>query len=282
MRIGTVLLGLLVTVILALAALTASPGAIAFDPTHQRGDDHRRISGAPLRDRSLLIEGNTIRDCFPRTPRAGGGTSARSQRKIHYSRIVRFPCALARMDGRALRQPRSDFRHRAGERTQGAARKKPGRRRSSALLSQRRPADIHQSSSEADIRQAVRNWLLNEPDLAWFPQYNDRIARAYAIAADEAHKAGFLVFGHTDNAPGSLRDGIDIFEHIWGFGEAVMSPEQLRSFQEGQFADLGDVHDRLEQAGWNDRGCGSAWRLSQSDAALRMGWHEQARPAARV
>ena len=38
-----------------------------------------------------------------------------------------------------------------------------------------------ESSSDADIRQAVRNWLLNEPDLAWFPQYNDRIARAYAI-----------------------------------------------------------------------------------------------------
>jgi hypothetical protein len=91
-----------------------------------------------------------------------------------------------------------------------------------------------ESSSEADIRQAVRNWLLNEPDLAWFPQYNDRIARAYAIAAEEAHKAGFLVFGHTDNAPGSLRDGIDIIEHIWGFGEAVMSPQELRSFQEGK------------------------------------------------
>jgi Amidohydrolase family len=91
-----------------------------------------------------------------------------------------------------------------------------------------------ESSSDADIRQAVRNWLLNEPDLAWFPQYNDRIARAYAIAADEAHKAGFLVFGHTDDAPGSLRDGIDIFEHIWGFGEAVMSPQELRSFQEGK------------------------------------------------
>jgi hypothetical protein len=96
-----------------------------------------------------------------------------------------------------------------------------------------RPA-FTESSSDDEIRQAVRNWLLNEPDLAWFPQYNDRIARAYAIAAEEAHKAGFIVFGHTDDAPGSLRDGIDIFEHIWGFGEAVMSPEQLRSFREGK------------------------------------------------
>jgi len=28
---------------------------------------------------------------------------------------------------------------------------------------------------------------------------------------------------------------MDIIEHIWGFGEAVMSPEQLRSFREGKF-----------------------------------------------
>ena len=44
-----------------------------------------------------------------------------------------------------------------------------------------------------------------------------------------------LVFGHNDDAPGSLRDGIEIFEHIWGFGEAVMSPQELRSFHEGKF-----------------------------------------------
>src|SRR5439155_27122428 len=56
-----------------------------------------------------------------------------------------------------------------------------------------------------------------------------------AIAADEAHKAAFMVFGHTDDAPGALRDGIDIIEHVWGFAEAVMSPEQLRSFRDGKF-----------------------------------------------
>jgi len=92
-----------------------------------------------------------------------------------------------------------------------------------------------ENSAEADIRQAVRTWLRNEPDLANFPQYNDRLARAYAIAADEVHKAGILVFGHTDNAPGSLRDGMDILEHVWGFAEALMSPQELRSFQEGKF-----------------------------------------------
>src|SRR6266446_9007907 len=44
-----------------------------------------------------------------------------------------------------------------------------------------------------------------------------------------------MAFGHTDNAPGSLRDGMDIIEHVWGFAEAVMSPQELRSFQEGKF-----------------------------------------------
>src|SRR5438552_13733797 len=92
-----------------------------------------------------------------------------------------------------------------------------------------------ENSAEADIRQAVRTWLRNEPDLAQFPQYNDRMSRAYAVAADEVHKAGLMVFGHADNAPGAVRDGIDIIEHVWGFAEALMSPEQLRSFREGKF-----------------------------------------------
>ena len=94
---------------------------------------------------------------------------------------------------------------------------------------------LPENASEADIRQMVRTWLLNEPDLAWFSQYNERNARTYAIAADEAQKSGFIIFGHTDNAPGSLHDGMGVVEHIWGFGEAVMSPEQLRAFREGKF-----------------------------------------------
>jgi hypothetical protein len=70
--------------------------------------------------------------------------------------------------------------------------------------------------------------------MAWFPQYNGRLARAYKFAADEAHKAGFLVLSHTDDAPGAVRDGIDILEHVWGYAEALMSPEQLKGFQDGK------------------------------------------------
>ena len=90
------------------------------------------------------------------------------------------------------------------------------------------------NSTDAEISAAIRIWLQSEPNLAWFPQYNDRFSRAYRVAADEAHKAGFMVFGHTDDAPASIRDGMDIVEHVWGYAEAVMSPQELRSFQEGR------------------------------------------------
>src|SRR5258707_5866658 len=90
------------------------------------------------------------------------------------------------------------------------------------------------NSTEADISYAMRTALQSEPDMAWFPQYNGRFSRAYKFAADQAHKAGLMVFGHSDDAPGAIRDGIDILEHVWGYAEAVMSPEELRSFQDGK------------------------------------------------
>jgi hypothetical protein len=193
------------------------------------------VSDTPLRDRSLLIEGNIIRGL----PDAGAAVPADAQvldlsgkfvipglfdSHVHWQEwmgelfvnhgvtsvmaLENVPKALRARSQDAADLPR--FFH-SGGRQQFAP-----------------------TSSEAEIRQAVRNWLRDEPDMAWFTQYNDRIARAYAIAADEAHKAGFVVFGHTDDAPGSLRDGMDIVEHVWGFAEAVMPPEELHSFQEGQ------------------------------------------------
>ena len=94
---------------------------------------------------------------------------------------------------------------------------------------------FNDASSEAEVHLVIRSWLQNEPDMAWFPQYNDRLSHNYALAAEEAHKAGFLVFGHTDNAPGSVRDGMDILEHVWGFGEALMTPDEHRAFREGKY-----------------------------------------------
>jgi hypothetical protein len=235
MPIGAILFGILLAITLALAAPTASRAQAPSRLVITGATIIDGFADAPLRDRSLLIEGNTIRDLFSADAAAPAGAQVLDlsgkfiipglfDSHVHWQEFMgelyvnhgvtsvmaleNVPKALRARSQDADDLPR--FFHSGG-----------------------RPA-FTESSSDADIRQGVRNWLLNEPDLAWFPQYNDRIARAYKVAADEAHKAGFIVFGHTDDAPGSLRDGIDIFEHIWGFGEAVMSPEQLRSFRDGK------------------------------------------------
>jgi amidohydrolase family protein len=193
------------------------------------------LADAPLQDRSLLIEGNVIRELLPKGAAAPAGAQVIDlsgkfiipglfDSHVHWEDYMgelyvnHGVTSIVRLENvsKALRLKSQDapdlprFFH-------------PGGR----LL-------ISESASEADIRQMVRGWLSNEPDFAWFAQYNDSNARAYAIAADEAHKAGLMIFGHTDNAPGSLRDGMDIIEHVWGFGEAIMTPEQLRSFREGK------------------------------------------------
>ena len=236
MRIGHLILGLLVTAILGLGA---PPNVRAQAPSTLLIKGATIIDGvsdAPLRDRSLLIEGNTIRDVLSADAAAPAGAQVLDlsgkfiipglfDSHVHWEEYMgelfvnhgvtsivaleNAPKALRARSQDAQDLPR--FFH-------------PGGR-----------LQLSNDVAEADVRQMVRTWLRNEPDFAWFAQYNDRNSRAYAIAADEAHKAGFMIFGHTDNAPGSVRDGMDIIEHIWGFAEAVMSPEQLRSFKEGQF-----------------------------------------------
>jgi hypothetical protein len=235
MRSSAMLRAILVTGILALATLTASHAQAPSTLLITGATIIDGLSDAPLRGRSLLIEGNTIRDLLPADAAAPAGSQVLDlsgkfiipglfdshvhwqewMGELYVNHGVTSVMALENVPKavRAKSQDASDlprFFHTGGR------------------------APFTESSSDAEIRQAVRSWLVNEPDLAWFPQYDDRIARSYAIAAEEAHKAGFLVFGHTDNAPGSLRDGIDIFEHIWGFEEALMSPEELRSFREGK------------------------------------------------
>ena len=230
-----ILLGILVAAVFAIAAPPAGRAQAPSMLLIRGATIIDGVSDAPLQDRSLLIEGNIIREL----PNAGAAAPAGAQvldlsgkfiipglfdSHVHWQEwmgelfvnhgvtsvmaLENVPKALRAKSQDATDLPR--FFHSGG-----------------------RPP-FTQTSSESEIRQAVRNWLLNEPDMAWFPQYNDGIARAYAIAADEAHKAGFIVFGHTDDAPGSLRDGIDVFEHIWGFAEAIMPPDELRSFQEGK------------------------------------------------
>src|SRR5437588_190080 len=236
MRIGGILLAIVVTGILAFGAPTTGRAQAPATVLIKGATIIDGLSDAPLRDRSLLIEGNTIRDLLSAdaAPPAGAQVLDLSGKfiipglfdshvhwqewmgELYVNHGVTSIMALLNVPkaARARSQDAADLPrlfHNGG-----------------------RP-QFSESSAEADARQAVRAWLLNEPDLANFPQYNDRIARAWAIAADEVHKAGLLVFGHTDNAPGALRVGIDILEHVWGFAEALMSSQELHSFQQGKF-----------------------------------------------
>src|SRR4051794_885208 len=236
MRIGHVVLGFLITVMLALAPLKPTQAQAPSTLVIRGATIIDGLSDAPLRDRALLIEGNNIRGLLPADAAVPAGAQVIDlsgkfiipglfDSHVHWQdymgelyvnhgvtsimALSDVPKALRTKSQDAVDLPR--LFHNGG-----------------------RP-QFSENSSEADIRQAVQVWLRNEPDLANFPQYNDRLDRAYAIAVDEVHKAGILVFGHTDNASGSLRDGQDILEHVWGFAEALMSPQELRSFQEGKF-----------------------------------------------
>ena len=238
MRSGSMVLGAVVAGFLALAGAafgqgptpTPAPllirGAVIIDG----------LADQPLRDRSILVEGNTIRDLVPADAAVPAGAQVLDlggkfiipglfnshvhweawMGELYVNHGVTSVMALDNVP-KAVRQRSQD--------TAGLPR---------LFHSGGRPA-FQATTPDAEIRQAVRTWLGTEPDLAWFPTHNERIARAYAIAAEEAHKAGFLVFGHSENTPAALRDGLDIVEHVWGFGQAGMSAEQLRAFQEGKF-----------------------------------------------
>jgi imidazolonepropionase-like amidohydrolase len=236
MRVARVFLVFLAAGILALAAPKSS-GAQTPSALLIRGATIiDGLSDAPLRDRSLLIEGNSIRELLPADAAAPAGAQV-----LDLGGKFIVPGLLDSHVHWEDYMGELFVNH--GVTSIVALENVPKALRASTQDAQDRPRFFHpggrlqlsENATEADVRQMVRTWLQNEPDLAWFAQYNERNARVYAIAADEAHKAGFIIFGHTDNAPGSVRDGMDIVEHIWGFAEAVMTPDELRAFRQGKF-----------------------------------------------
>ncbi len=235
MRIRRMFLGCLATGIFALAALTYSQAQAPSTLLIRGATIIDGLSDAPLRDRSLLIEGNTIRGVLPADAPAPAGAQVLDltgkfiipglfDSHVHWDPFMgellvnHGVTSILALDNvpKALRT-RSQSAHDLPRLFHTGAR-----------------PQFNPNSSEADITQTMRIWLQSEPDMAWFPQYNPRFSRAYKFAADEAHKAGFLVFSHTDHAPDAVRDGIDILEHVWGYAEALMSPEQLKAFQDGK------------------------------------------------
>ncbi len=106
------------------------------------------------------------------------------------------------------------------------------------FASQGRPA-FKPGMTREQVEQAVQDWLKRKPDYANFDVYNERNKQQYQWAAEMAHQAGLMVFGHTENAPASIDAGEDIVEHLWGFAEALMMPEELEGFREGKYLHWG-------------------------------------------
>jgi hypothetical protein len=89
------------------------------------------------------------------------------------------------------------------------------------------------------VRAAVREWLKGEPDMASMPQFSPANQQMWAWAAEAVHEAGLFTFGHTDLAPESVRVGHDGIEHIWGFAQALMTPQELENYQKGEYLHWG-------------------------------------------
>jgi Amidohydrolase family len=89
------------------------------------------------------------------------------------------------------------------------------------------------------VRAAVQEWLKGEPDMAVMPQFSPSNSQMWGWAAEAVHEAGLFTFGHTDMAPDSVKVGHDGVEHIWGFAQALMTPQELENYQKGEYLHWG-------------------------------------------
>src|SRR5437773_1814826 len=89
------------------------------------------------------------------------------------------------------------------------------------------------------IPAGVQEWLKGEPDLANLPQFGADNRQMWTWTAEAVHDAGLFVFGHTDLAPESVKAGHDGVEHIWGFAQALMTPQELENYQRGEYLHWG-------------------------------------------
>jgi len=109
---------------------------------------------------------------------------------------------------------------------------------------------INPAMTREQVRAGVQEWLKGEPDMANMPQFSFNNKQMWEWAAEAVHEAGLFTFGHTDLAPESVRVGHDGIEHIWGFAQALMTPQELENYQKGEYLHWGlflkDV-PRMEQ-----------------------------------
>jgi hypothetical protein len=98
---------------------------------------------------------------------------------------------------------------------------------------------INPAMTRDQVRAGVQQWLKGEPDMAVMPQFSPANSQMWAWAAEAVHEAGFFTFGHTDMAPDSVKVGHDGVEHIWGFAQALMTPQELEKYQRGEYLHWG-------------------------------------------
>jgi hypothetical protein len=98
---------------------------------------------------------------------------------------------------------------------------------------------VNASMTRDQVRAGVQEWVKGEPDLANLPQFSSSNTQMWEWTAEAVHEAGLFVFGHTDLAPDSIRIGHDGIEHIWGFAQALMTPQELENYQRGEYLHWG-------------------------------------------
>ena len=95
--------------------------------------------------------------------------------------------------------------------------------------------ELKPGMTDEQARQTVAEWMKKTPNIAWLPDFRKVNAEPYRRIAEEAHRQGFFVFSHAQNAPDAIKAGMDIAEHIWGFAQGIMAPDELQAFQRGKY-----------------------------------------------
>lgn len=77
---------------------------------------------------------------------------------------------------------------------------------------------------------------LIEKGIDFVKVYQELSAEELRAVADEAHRSGLAVVGHTYDAPAAAKAGIDGITHLWGIASSCMTPQELKHFHEGKIA----------------------------------------------
>lgn len=222
---------------IALSFMLAAPDVAAAQTIVLRGATVITGTGsAPISAAVIVIEGDTIRAVGgAATPRPAGATVIDLSGKYIIPGLIESHAHYEEWMGELLLNYGVTTAMGIGGNL-GDAKKathRPGAR-SPRIYDTAGDPRINASMNEAQVRDGIRRWLELKPDFARLRDYTPESAQTYRWAADEIHKGGLLVFGHTNDAPQSVRDGHDVVEHMWGFIVPLMSRDEQAQFQSGR------------------------------------------------